>query len=70
MLGNLIFERLTLMTSSDNLSPTDEIGGADSQSPECGDDAAASSVALPTFNDTLEKTLVTKFLTIRPYQTI
>ena len=35
----------TLTSSSDNRRPTDVIGGAASQSPECGG-AAASSLAL------------------------
>ena len=41
MLGIPVSERLkTLMASSGNLSPTDDIVGAISQSPECGDGAA------------------------------
>ena len=55
------------MASSDSLSPTDEIGGASSQSPECGADAA-KSLALSTSDDALEMTLVTRLLTIRPSQ--
>ena len=53
------------MASSDSLSPTDEIGGASSQSPECGADAA-KSLAWCTSDDALERTLVTSLLTIRP----
>ena len=55
------------MASSDSLSPTDEIGGASSQSSECGADAA-KSLALSTSDDALERTLVTRLLTIRPSQ--
>ena len=40
------------MDSSDSLSPTDEIGGASSQSPECGADAA-KSLALSISDDAL-----------------
>ena len=32
----------SIISSSDSRSPTDVIGGAASQSPECGDDAANS----------------------------
>ena len=45
------------MASSDSLSPTDQIGGASSQSPECGADAA-KSLALSTSDDDPERTFI------------
>ena len=44
----------TLMASSDSLSPTAVIGGACSQSPECGE-ATAKSLALSTSDGALER---------------
>ena len=52
------------MASSDSLSPTDEIGGASSQSPDGGADAA-KNLALSTSDDALERNLVTMLLTLR-----
>ena len=43
----------TLISSSDSLSPTAVIGGAYSQSPECGE-TTARSLALSTSDGTLE----------------
>jgi len=43
-----------MMASSDSLSPTAVIGGACSQSPECGE-AAAISLALSTSDGALER---------------
>ena len=63
-----VFEWLTLWWPRPT-SPIEQISGASSQSPECDADAARS-FALSTFDDALEKTLVTKLLTIRPFLTV